>query len=276
LSIDQLGRPILAEAFDDPARRQTSGKFLYAKTSDFVVTKRHVAQSGQHRISRQHCCQAPVRIPKAESAALDAALREIVKAGSLWLTSGPASVLGEEIPAGVLTEDAVVQAPPPPVGVYDLLPERLPGAWEGQATTALGLALALSKSTGKTLPWPTVRGAIEGALRVGLVELAVDSGAWPCDYGTAQTVRLRLKTGVEMPPPPPPPPAGQLSAEADLTAAQVQDLADVIGEVASVVAGHRWAVRVRFELGGEKRPPEDVVEKVADILRGVSKDLNLE
>ncbi len=169
-----------------------------------------------------------------------------------------------------------MQAPPPPVGVYDLLPERLPGAWEGQATTALGLALALSKSTGKTLPWPTVRGAIEGALRVGLVELAVDSGAWPCDYGTAQTVRLRLKTGVEMPPPPPPPPAGQLSAEADLTAAQVQDLADVIGEVASVVAGHRWAVRVRFELGGEKRPPEDVVEKVADILRGVSKDLNLE
>ncbi len=76
----------------------------------------------------------PVRIPKADAAALDSALREAVKAGSLWLTAGPASVLGEDVPAGVLTEDAVVQAPPPPVGVYDLLMERLPEAWEDQTT----------------------------------------------------------------------------------------------------------------------------------------------
>ena len=100
----------------------------------------------------------PVRIPKADSAALDIALREAVKAGTPWLTAGPASVLGEEVPAGVLTEDAVLQGPPPPVGVYDLLVERLPEAWQGQTTTALGLALALSRG-GKTLPSPTVRGA---------------------------------------------------------------------------------------------------------------------
>lgn len=216
----------------------------------------------------------PVRIPKADSAALDSALREAVKAGSLWLTAGPASVLGEEVPAGVLTEDAVVQAPPPPVGVYDLLVERLPEAWEDQTTTALGLALALSRG-GKTLPWPTVSGAIDGALRAGLLELAVDSGPWPCGYGTAQTVRLRLKSGVEIPPPPPPPPAGQLSAETDLTVAQIQDLADVIGDIASVAVGHRWALRAHFELGDEKRPPDDVVEKVAKLLRGVSKDWDL-
>lgn len=98
---------------------------------------------------------------------------------------------------------------------------------------------------------------------------------WPCGYGTAQTVRLRLKSGGEIPPIPPPPPAGQLSAEADLTAAQIQDLADVIGDVASVAVGHRWALRVHFELGGEKRPPDDVVEKVSQMLRGVSKDLDL-
>jgi hypothetical protein len=105
--------------------------------------------------------------------------------------------------------------------------------------------------------------------------LAVDSGPWPCGYGTAQTVRLRLKSGVDFPPPPPPPPAGQLSAEADLTAAQIQDLADVIGEIATVAVGHRWALTARFELGDEKRAPEDVVEKVTALLRGVSKDFDL-
>jgi len=218
----------------------------------------------------------PVRIPKAESPALDAALREAVREGNLWLTSGPASVLGEDIPAGILTEDAIVQAPPPPMGVYDLLAEKLPEAWEGQATTAMGLAFGLSKRAGKTLPWLTVRGAIDGALRAGLFELAVDSGPWPCDYGTAQTVRLRMQTGIEVPPPPPPPPAGRLSAEADLTPAQIQDFADVIGEVASAAAGHRWSVRVHVDLGDEKRPPEDVVAKVSEILRGVSKNLSLE
>jgi len=120
-----------------------------------------------------------------------------------------------------------------------------------------------------------VSGAIDGALRAGLLELAVDSGPWPCGYGTAQTVRLRLKSGVEIPPPPPPPPAGQLSAEADLTAAQIQDLADVIGDIASVAVGHRWALRAHFERGDETRPPDDVVEKVAKLLRGVSKDWDL-
>jgi hypothetical protein len=120
-----------------------------------------------------------------------------------------------------------------------------------------------------------VRGAIDGALRAGLLELAVDSGPWPCGYGTAQTVRLRLKTGFEVPPPPLPPPVGQLSAEADLTAAQIQDLADVIGDIGSAAAGHRWAITMRFELGGENRPPENVVDKVSQILRTVSKDLDL-
>jgi hypothetical protein len=184
-------------------------------------------------------------------------------------------VLGEDVPAGILTEDAVLQGPPPPIGVYDLLVEKLPEAWDGQATTALGLALALSKRAGKTLPWLIVRGSIDGALRAGLMELTVDSGSWPCGYGAAQTVRLRLKSGIEIPPSPPPPPAGQLSAEAHLTAAQIQDLADVIGDIASVAAGHHWGLRVHFALGGDKRPPEEVVDKVSQILHGVSKDLDL-
>jgi hypothetical protein len=57
--------------------------------------------------------------------------------------------------------------------------------------------------------------------------------------------------------------------------AQIQDLADVIGDIASVAVGHRWALRAHFELGDEKRPPDDVVEKVAKLLRGVSKDWDL-
>lgn len=57
--------------------------------------------------------------------------------------------------------------------------------------------------------------------------------------------------------------------------AQLQDLADVVGTLASAAAGYRLAFRLRVELGDETPPPEGVVEKVGKILREVSKDFAL-
>ena len=48
-----------------------------------------------------------VRIPKAPPEIVESTIREAVRAGTAWLTSGPASIFREEIPPGVLTGAAV-------------------------------------------------------------------------------------------------------------------------------------------------------------------------
>jgi hypothetical protein len=57
---------------------------------------------------------------------------------------------------------------------------------------------------------------------------------------------------------------------------EIQDLADAVAEVAKAAAGHDLRFFVRVELGGEKAPPEDVVEAVNKVLTKVSGNLKLE
>jgi hypothetical protein len=54
-------------------------------------------------------------IPKVRRDILDEAVNGAVNNGKLWLISGPASILGEEIPTGILSVDAVLQSPPEPI-----------------------------------------------------------------------------------------------------------------------------------------------------------------
>src|SRR5207245_6943123 len=93
-----------------------------------------------------------VTVPKAEREIVDSAVRAAVQEGILWLTSGPASILGEEIPAGLLTDEATLQAPPSPISTMDVLPERLKEAWSDGATTAIAISAALSRRAGKVIP----------------------------------------------------------------------------------------------------------------------------
>ena len=161
--------------------------------------------------------EEPVTIPQAEQPVVDAAIQAAVKNSKLWLTSGPASIWAEEIPAGLLTVDAVLQAPPAPISAVEVLRERLPEAWSGETSTALGIAAALSKRVGKTLPWAIVQRALDGAFHAHLLERTLDSGPWPCDYAGAGSVRLRAPSEAPPPPPPPPPPhkPGVFMAEAE-------------------------------------------------------------
>lgn len=178
--------------------------------------------------------EEPVTIPKAARNVVHESIRTAVRTGRLWLTSGPATILGEEIPTGLLADDARLQAPPSPISATDLLPLNLPHAWVGDETTGVAISAALSRSAGKSLPWPVIRDAIDGALRARLVELAVESGPWPCDFPGAPAIRLRLPK--EPPPPPPPPPEG-LVTEAELRPDQLQDLAETIPELLKASAG---------------------------------------
>lgn len=221
--------------------------------------------------------EEPVTIPKAERAVIDMAVRAAVKAGSLWLTSGPASVLGEEVPAGLLTDDACLQAPPPPVPATDVLPAAIPEAWDGERTTALAVSVALSRRAGKPLPWATIRGALDGAFRARLLERALDSEPWPCDYAGASVVKLRVPRQEEIRPVvvPSVPRPGVLAAEADLRPAQIQDLAEQVAEITKTAAGFDLKFRLRVELGGTASPPGDVVLRINGLLQEVSPELRL-
>src|SRR5262249_17489028 len=149
-------------------------------------------------------------------------------------TSGPSSILGEEIPAGVLSDGSSLQLPPQPIPANELLPENLPAAWSNGAATALTIAKALSDKVGKILPWVTVRKVIDGAFSARLLERAQESGPWPCEYAGANSVTLRVPAKDEFAPPPPQPPPprpGIRVAEAELRPNELQDLADVVGKI---------------------------------------------
>jgi hypothetical protein len=219
----------------------------------------------------------PVIIPSATHDTVDTAIAAAVLAGRLWLTSGPASLLTEEIPPGLLTDDAELQAPPAPISPVDLLPPNMPEAWAGEVTTAMGIAAMLSKKAGQTLPWVRIREAIDGALRARLLERTLDSANWPCDYAGAQSVRLRLPAERPGAPPPPPPPSkpGVLTAEADLRPSQIQDLADALGDLGAAAAGHGLKFHLRIELGGEKPPTPEVTKRVNEVLKEALGDVQV-
>ena len=216
--------------------------------------------------------EEPVTIPKVERKILDEAVNEAVCSDRLWLTSGPASILSEDIPAGILTDDAILQIPPEPISAIDLLPDTLPDAWSTENTTALAITTALSKKAGKTLPWITMREAIGGALKARFLELCGDSGPWPADFSGAPIVKLRLPK--EKPPPPPSPPKpGTLVAEAYLGPNQIQDLADQVPEITKTAAGYDLRYHVRMELKGDEKSTDEVAKQVNDLLKEVSGEL---
>ena len=132
------------------------------------------------------------------------AIGEAVKRGLLWLVSGPASIYAEELPAGLLMPDVILPSPPARISTMDVLPDRLPDAWRDGTTSALAITAALSAKVGKPLPWKLVRDALDGAFTSHYLERTVDLKPWPCDYGDAQWIKVRVPKDV---PPLPPPPA---------------------------------------------------------------------
>ncbi|XYI02071.1 DUF499 domain-containing protein [Sorangium sp. So ce1128] len=219
-------------------------------------------------------------IPAAGRDAVTRAVGEAVKAGRLWLTVGAASLLGEPVPEDLLSDDAVLQAPPLPIGASDVLPASLPDAWLEEPTTALAILQVLSTTAGKTLPWSIVKAAIDGAIRSRLLETTPESNPWPCDVGGAARVKVRQPvrrptnppTWPPPPPPPMPPPVGIRIAEAELKLSEVQNLADHVDEI-KTAAGPGFKLAVRIEVGGP--PNDEVVAKVNALLAKVSSKLQL-
>ena len=216
--------------------------------------------------------EEPLIIPGADQEAVDAAIQEAVKQGIVWLVSGPASIYAEEIPAGLLTPDAQLYPPPTRISTMDVLPARLPAAWNDAETSALAISTALAAVYQKPVPWKMIKEALDGAFNTRYLERTEDSHTWPCDYGGAQYVKVRVPEAPP-PPPPPPPPLGAHIATAELSPSQIQDLAEVIGDVIKAAAGHDIRFTLRVEMGNET--PAEVVEKVSEQLKEVDEGLGL-
>jgi hypothetical protein len=221
--------------------------------------------------------EEPSTIPKASREVLVGAISEAVKQGKLWLTSGQASILSEDIPAGLLTDDARLQSPPPPIPARDLTPANLPEVWPDDATTALAMAVALSKKAGINLPWATVRDAIDGAIRARFIELALDSALWPCDFAAAQNIKFRVRTPLREPNDSRlTPNSNGFVAEADLRPSEIQDLADHLAELRQTAGAADLKFHFRLELDSrDSSPAQDVVNKLNELLAKVSKGLSL-
>jgi hypothetical protein len=232
--------------------------------------------AGGHEITiQQDGYDEQVIIPKAEKSVVDAALTANIQDGKLWLISGPASIWQEDVPSGLLTDDAQLHGPPNRISLFDLLRDKLPGAWTNGETTALALCVGLSKAQDKALPWRVVRNAIDEALNSGMLELVMDSGPWPTDFPGAKAVKLRERAGKTIKPPPPPVQPNILIAEADLLTHEIQELADQIPEISKAAAGLNLRIGIKIQLGGPQRPADDLVERLNNLLQLVSDKLKL-
>jgi len=210
-----------------------------------------------------------VPVPAAPRVVVEAAVREAVKSGQVWLITRTAGFWREEVPAGVLTDDAILHRPPAAINPTELLPQNLPGAWVADVTTAAALADGLSQREGKPLPWPVVRSAIDDALRMRLLELTPDSATWPCDSPNASSIRLRVaEQRVE--------PDGRhrrARAEATLRPDQVQTLAEVLSDVVSKAAGLELTLSLRIDLEAKEELSASRLHELNEVLRKVSDQL---
>ena len=64
-----------------------------------------------------------LRIPECDPAHVDAAVLQAVEQGLVWLTNGPASILNEPVPAGVLSAAAVLRSPPERIPIDEMMAE---------------------------------------------------------------------------------------------------------------------------------------------------------
>lgn len=217
----------------------------------------------------------PVPVPKAARDVVDAAVGRAVEAGKVWLTSGPASLLAEPIPPGVLTPHGKLRPPPSPIQAASILPENLPDAWKDGTTTALSIATALSHRSGHTLPWKTVKDVVGGAISARFVAPGPQSAPWPCDLAGANGVKLEVaagggaggagdgNTGGDSTP-------GVRAAEVVLEPSRIQDLGDLVPALLKIKAKANVAMKfqIRLELGdGTSVPSEEVVAEVNGLLK---------
>lgn len=230
---------------------------------------------------RRNGYSEPTAVPKASAEVIDSAIKAAVESGLLWLLNGPASLLAEPVPTGVLTPSATLLSPPPQIGAAEILTQTLPGAWESDCATGLSIATALSQKFGQTLPWKTVRDVIDSAIRARFAELDPTSGSWPCELSGAATIKLKPSAGgkavggagAAAPRKP-----NSLVAEAELTPSEIQDFGDIVQKILEIKVKHNFALKLRLQIeidGGSSAPSDDAIRQLNQLLRNIRDELEM-
>jgi hypothetical protein len=212
-------------------------------------------------------------IPRCPEAKVLDAVGAAAKSGNLWLLSGPASVCGEEPPAGVLTKAAIARPPPAAIDVSSLTQEALPDAWTGDTATVLGVAQALAALRGvAALPWKLVETAVSGAISYGFLRSLPGPVTWPCQQHEAGAMQLGLPLtgavngGKD-------PGAGQLPQQtsgiwsATLDSSQLANIVEAMGEILAAAGGHELRFRLSVEGADGTDPKPDIRKQLLDALR---------
>jgi hypothetical protein len=219
-----------------------------------------------------------VTIPVCPAAGVEAAVGDAVRQGILWLLNGPASFQGEPVPAGVLTASAQLREPMKALEVQDLMQDSIPGAWKDGQTTALALSVALSTKTGQPVPWTVLRRAIDDAIRARWIELAANSGPWPCEMAAASTVILRQPAptistsrdtaGAK--------PRGVYTSSAEIQPNELQDLVEILDDIVKAAVGIPLRFQLQISLGGGEDIDTAKVEAINKLLESVSSQLRVQ
>lgn len=223
-------------------------------------------------------------IPAASQETVFAAVSKAVEQGLLWLTSGPASVWAEPIPAGVLTSQAELQKPPAQISALEILSEALPHAWKGNETSPPAILSALSQGYGKNLPWKIVADVITNALNARYIEWDSSSAAWPCDYAAAGKVKFKQNqkandvkedgnkwNGV--------PASKAVAATASLAVFELQELAENVHKLGEITSKSDvpMTIDIRLEFGDSKTAPDqETIDALNEVLKQVNENLKLE
>ena len=261
LAAGLLGPGALPELWND-------GQVTVSALRDYFVGGRTV------RVAREGYEETQV-IPQCSEQAVHEAVRGAVEQGAVWLTNGPASVWKEQIPYGVLDDDAVLHPRPDPIAAQELAADALPGAWREGRTNGVALARALSQSRRRTLPWGIVREGIKAGVESRWLEVADGSAAVHCRYDEAG--QLRLKRPAAIADPAPPPPVAAVTG-ALLEGSQIQDLAELVPKLLETSAGNDLRFRVGATLNQDAggHVSESVRAALDALLAMVSADLKIE
>ncbi len=224
-------------------------------------------------------------IPRCPEGAVLSAVSGAVAAGTIWLTSGPASVWAEPPPAGVVSKAAVIRRPPDDVSVSALMPEALPDAWTDSKATAASILHALSAQRSvPALPWRLIERAIGSALHSGFIRVLPGAITWPCQPHEAGALELALPEvekpaegdgGTVKPHGPgfsdkPQLPMVHVIREAVLDSSEMAELVDAIGDILGAAGSLTLRFHVMVECAAGEYPTPEVNKAIQAALEKVS------
>ena len=208
-------------------------------------------------------------IPACDEDLLRDSIERAVKAGAVWLTSGPGSFWKEDIPFGAIDKHAVLRPSPDLIPVQELMGDLLPGAWNDGETNGAALMQALSQARGEAIPWGLVRDSIGAALQNRWLE-AVETPVWDSiSFHTAGQWKLRRAKRM----PSKTDPSSDHASTAALDGAQIQDLAEQVPKLLEASAG--WDLRFLMQLSINSEAPAETRAEIEKLLARVSEDLKV-